>query len=72
VERYLTNIPESEISAQMRQRYAVTIPTTATFIKNDCSTTYSDVIKIQEEFGFEYGAVVGSLIYLMNTCVRLN
>jgi hypothetical protein len=56
----------------MRQRYTTPLPTTATFTKQDCSPTYSDVIKIQEEFGFEYAAVVGSLIYLMNTYVRIN
>ncbi|KAG7339618.1 hypothetical protein IV203_025338 [Nitzschia inconspicua] len=28
-------------------------------------------MKIQEEFGFEYAAAVGSLIYLMNTFVKL-
>jgi hypothetical protein len=62
VERYLSNIPESDISTQMRQRYATPLPTMATFTKQDCSPTNSDVIKIQEEFGFEYAAVVGSLI----------
>jgi hypothetical protein len=44
----------------------------ATFTKQDCSPTYSDVVKIQEEFGFEYAAVVGCLTYLMNTYIRLN
>jgi hypothetical protein len=72
VKQYLSNFPESDISTQMRQRYATPLPTTATFTKQDCSPTYSDVVKIQEEFGFEYAAVVGSLIYLMNTYVRMN
>jgi hypothetical protein len=72
VERILSNIPESDIATKMRQRYATPLPTTATFTKQNCSSTYADVVKIQEEFGFEYAAVVGSLIYLMNTYIRLN
>jgi hypothetical protein len=53
VERYLTNIPEADISSQMRRSYAAPLPTTARFNRQDCSATYSDVVKIQEEFGFE-------------------
>jgi hypothetical protein len=56
----------------MKSRYATPIPTTAIFTKEDCSATYSDVVKIQQEFGFEYAAVIGSLIYLMNTYTKLN
>jgi hypothetical protein len=43
------------------------LPPTAVFTKKDCSENYLDVQKLEEEFGFEYAAVIGSLIYLMNT-----
>jgi hypothetical protein len=56
----------------MKTKYATPTPTTAVFTRKDCSATYADVINIQAEFGFEYAAVVGSLIYLMNTYIRRN
>jgi hypothetical protein len=73
MERYITNnVSDASITPQMRRRYATPLPTTATLTKKDCRATYSDVVKIQEEFGFEYTAIVGSLIYLMNTYIRMN
>jgi hypothetical protein len=56
----------------MKEKYATPVPSTTTFTKSDCSPTYSKVIELQQEYGFEYAAVVGSLIYLMNTYTRLN
>jgi hypothetical protein len=72
IQRYTTSIPDTVITQQMRDRYSTPIPTTAVFTKKDCTVNYSDVMKIQQDFGFEYAAVVGSLIYLMNTYTRLN
>jgi hypothetical protein len=56
----------------MKEKYATPVPSTIIFTKSDCSPTYSKVVELQQEFGFEYAAVVGSLIYLMNTYTRLN
>jgi hypothetical protein len=47
------------------------LPSGAEFTRQDCSSSYVDVMKLQEELGFEYTAAIGSLIYLMNTFVRL-
>jgi len=33
---------------------------------HDRSQTYIEVLKLQEEFGFEYSEAIGSLFYLMN------
>ena len=71
VQRYST-IPDSAIDQKMRDHYATPIPTSAIFSKIHCSATYSDVMKIQAEYGFEYANAIGSLIYLMNTFIRLN
>jgi hypothetical protein len=70
VQRYST-IADSEIDQRMKDQYATPIPTSAVFTTQQCSATYSDVMKIQKEYGFEYAELVGSLIYLMNTYVRL-
>jgi hypothetical protein len=56
----------------MRKKYSTPIPVETIFTKKQCSATYSDVIELQQEYGFEYAAAVGSLIYLMNTYIRLN
>jgi hypothetical protein len=71
VQRYST-IPDSDIDQKTRDRYATPIPTSAKFSKIHGSATYSDVMKIQKEYGFECANEIGSLIYLMNTLVRLN
>jgi Reverse transcriptase (RNA-dependent DNA polymerase) len=72
LQRYLNGTSEAAITTQMKTKYSTPTPTTAVFTRKDCSATYADVINIQAEFGFEYAAVVGSLIYLMNTYIRLN
>jgi hypothetical protein len=72
VQRYIKHTSDAAITQQMRDRYSTPIPTTATFTKEDCSTNYTEVTKIEHEFGFEYAAVVGFLIYLVNTYTRLN
>jgi hypothetical protein len=56
----------------MKQKYATPVPVGTSFTKTDCSPTYSEVMELQQEYGFEYAAAVGSLIYLMNTYIRLN
>jgi hypothetical protein len=71
VQRYST-ITDSEIDQRMKDQYATPIPTSAVLTKQQCSATYSDVMKLQREYGFEYAGLVGSIIYLMNTNVRLN
>jgi hypothetical protein len=71
VQRYST-IPDSQVDNKLAEQYATPLPTTTVFTKEHCSATYSDVTKLQNEYGFEYAAVVGSLIYLMNTYIRLN
>jgi hypothetical protein len=56
----------------MKSKYSTPVPTTTVFTKLDCSPSYSKVTELQQEFGFEYAAVIGSLICLINTYIRLN
>jgi hypothetical protein len=72
LQRYLLRATDADVTEQMKKKYATPIPVTTIFTKKDCSATYADVMNIQHEFGFEYAAAVGSLIYLMNTYIRLN
>jgi hypothetical protein len=72
LQKYLTGASDSEVTSKMKEKYATPVPSTTTFTKLDCSPTYSKVIELQPEYGFEYAAVVGSLMYLMNTYTRLN
>lgn len=56
----------------MKHRYLATVPSGAIFTKSHCSINYVGVMKLQEEFELEYaGAILGSLIYLMNTFMKL-
>jgi hypothetical protein len=53
----------------LKERYASPLPTTAVFTKLDCSPNYAAVLRLQEEFKFDYVAVIGSLIWLMSTFI---
>ncbi|KAG7371023.1 reverse transcriptase RNA-dependent DNA polymerase [Nitzschia inconspicua] len=69
--RYLGPVNEEQIPTSTRVKYASHLPSGTVFTKEDCSKTYVDILKLVEQFGFEYGAAIGSLIYLMNTFVKL-
>jgi hypothetical protein len=71
LQKYLYGASDSEVTLKMKEKYATPVPSTTIFTKSDCSPTYSKVVELQQEFGFEYAAVVGSLIYLMDTYTRL-
>jgi hypothetical protein len=72
LQKYLSGASDSEVTPKMKEKYATPVPSTTTFTKSDCSPTYSKMTELQQEYGFEYTAVVGSLIYLMNTYTRLS
>jgi hypothetical protein len=57
---------------QRKTKYASPLPTSAVFTKRDCSPSYAAVLQLQEEFNFGFAAVIGSLIWLMNTFVKLS
>jgi hypothetical protein len=71
LQKYLNGASDSEVTLKMKEKYAMPVASTTLFTKSDCSPTYSKVVELQQEYGFEYAAVVGSLIYLMNTYTRL-
>jgi Reverse transcriptase (RNA-dependent DNA polymerase) len=71
VQRYCP-MAGADIDDKTRERYATPVPPTATFTLQDCSRTYMEVMTLQEKFGFEYANAIVSLIYLMNTFVKLN
>ena len=56
----------------LKKKYALPIQSGTILSTRDCSSTYFDVLALQEEFGFDYATAVGSLIYLMNTFIKLN
>jgi hypothetical protein len=62
VQRYST-IQDSQVDDKMKQQHATPLPTTTVITKDHCSATYADEMKLQNIYGFEYAAVVGSLIY---------
>jgi hypothetical protein len=72
LQKYLTGTCDEMVTRKMKAKYGTPIPVGTEFTKKDCSTTYCDVMQLQDEFGFEYAAAIGSLIYLMNTYIRLN
>jgi hypothetical protein len=70
--RYLTPISTEEISSERKQMYASPLPSSPVFTKRDCSENYVAVMQLQEEFSFESAAAISSLIWLMNTFVKLS
>jgi hypothetical protein len=69
--RYLLPLNHDGIKLQRKAMYASPLPALPAFTKNDCSDNYAAVMRLQEEFNFEYAAAIGSLIWLMNTFVKL-
>jgi hypothetical protein len=67
LQKYLYGASDSEVTLKMKEKYPTPVPSTTIFTKGDYSPTYSKVIELQQEYGFEYAAVLESLIYLMNT-----
>jgi hypothetical protein len=56
----------------MKKKYSVPQPTSAIYSMKDQSKTYSDVLKLQEKYGFEYASAIGLLIYVsLNTVQKL-
>jgi hypothetical protein len=72
VARYLPPSNDATILNQRKIKYASPLPTSAVFTKRDCSPNYAAVLRLQEEFDFDYAAVIGSLIWLMNTYITLS
>jgi hypothetical protein len=48
------------------------LPASPIFPENDCSQNCAAVMKLQEEYGFEYAAAIGSHIGLINTFVKVS
>ena len=59
-------------SSETEVTSAAPLPHDFVATKEDKSTSYIDVLQLQEEFGFEYPSVIGMLIYLMNTAFALH
>jgi hypothetical protein len=70
--RYLPPLNDATILNQRKTKYASPLPTSAVFTKRDCSPNYASVLRLQEEFDFDYAAVIGSLIWLMNTYITMS
>jgi hypothetical protein len=52
--------------------YSSPLPPSPIFTKNNCKANYAEVMRLQEEFNLDYAAAIGSLIWLMNTFVKLS
>jgi hypothetical protein len=72
LQRYLKRTSDAEVTPRMKQKYSTPIPVEAVFTRKECSATYSDLMELQQAYGFEYAAAMGSFIYLMNTYIGLN
>ena len=53
-----------------RKKYATPLPVGCILSLKDCSKYHTEVLDLNEEFGFEFAAAVGSLMYLSNTYVK--
>jgi hypothetical protein len=69
--RYLLPLNHDGIKLQRKAMYASPLLALPAFTKNDCSDNYAAVMRLQEEFNFEYAAAIGSHVWLMDTFVKL-
>lgn len=67
IRRYLPNSPLKPTPEDV-QRYASPLPTTFKFSKSDNSKDTQEVALLEEEFGFRFLEVIGSLNWLSHTC----
>jgi len=65
--RYLPNSPLKPTPEDV-QRYASPLPMTFKFLKSDNSKDTQEVALLEEEFGFRFLEVIGSLNWLLHTC----
>ena len=70
-DRYIARPATEEIAAKQREKYDAPLPYDAVFTKADSSETYLQVKELEAEFGFSFASAVGSLIYAMNTFIKL-
>jgi hypothetical protein len=72
LKKHLNKSGDEDVTDAMKKKYSTPIPVGFSFTRKDCSHTHYDVIQLQLEHGIIYASAIGSLIYLMNTYVRLN
>ena len=70
--RFLPNKGVENVTNVECKKYAAPLPYNFVATKEDRSSTYVEVLDLQEEFGFEYASAIGMLIYLMNTAFILH
>lgn len=71
IQRYLPNAETIKISDADKRKYGAPLPSEFEFTKEDNSESVADVKQLESEFGFEFRAVVGSLLWLTNTVGRI-
>jgi Reverse transcriptase (RNA-dependent DNA polymerase) len=71
VARFLPNASIDNIPATERRRFRSPLPTGFTFLRADLSTSREMIEALESEFGFHYPAVIGCLIWLLNTGSRI-
>jgi hypothetical protein len=69
--RFLPNDAITNPSQSDKLKYTSPLPNEFVFTKADQSETFVDVMKLQEEFNFEYPVVMGCLLWILNTFSRL-
>ena len=68
--KYLRPLSPDQITEALRKKYATPLPVGCILSLKDCSKYHTEVLDLNEEFGFEFAAAVGSLMYLSNTYVK--
>ena len=72
IARFLPQLGVDNVTDEEKKKYDTPLPHDFVATKKERSENYLEVLKLQEEFGFEYASVIGMLIYLMNTAFMLN
>jgi hypothetical protein len=71
VAKYMPASSMDNISEEEKKKYGAPLPNLEVMTKADCSTNHSEVLDLQAKHGIDYAAAVGSLIYLINTFIKL-
>jgi Reverse transcriptase (RNA-dependent DNA polymerase) len=69
--RFLPNHELVSPSVKDWNMYLATLTANTVFTKKDCCSDSSEYKRLVDEFGFEYLVAIGCLLWILNTCPRL-
>ena len=71
IARFAPGYEPNKPSEPDRRKYSSPLPNEFEFTKKDCAENSFEVKRLEEEFGFRYRTLVGSMMWVTNTMPRI-